>query len=455
MPITIDTPSTLRTTQATALDVRPDANRVQFARTMADVQAQTSIALNKIQGAINYLENLLRQANSNQFENLFITGPGGAVIGWIGTYQGYQGAWFKQLYVGATGPDTAPFFADVDGNVIIGKNGSISIQDQNEDEVGFIGVETEAQKVITAATNATPPVITINAHGYNNGDTVFLSGATGNTAINGYRLVKNVTPNTFEITNLAGVNIIGNGAYAGPGRAARYYAGGWFQAFAAGGTGFADAKIRSYVDGQLKITDALITLTDIANNGYIELNPSTGPSAIFRNTLTGIQTRIESGFITVENYITPAQDLTINPSSLLIRNPSLDPNVFLQAAFGGYGVVTVYDAAGSGTASMNGEFGRITGEYLNANTSLEVAGTQIVDAGLNAQNLTSVDSAAYLVGGTPGVSDSFTVVTAITPTTGSAVDSVDFIAQTTTSTTVVTGLSISTKSVDFTSGLFV
>lgn len=451
MPITIDTPATLRASQTTALDVRPDANRIQSSRDDTDLKAQIATAFNKVQGAIQYLENLLRAANSNQFENLFITGPGGAVIGWIGTYQGYQGAWFKQLYVGATGPDTAPFFADVDGNVIIGKNGSISIQDQNEDEVGYIGVETQAQKVITAATNTTPPVITINAHGYEDGDTVLISGATGNTNINGYRIVRNITVNTFEITDLAGVNIIGNGSYAGPGRAARYFAGGWFQSFAAGGTGFEDAKIRSYVDGTLKITDALITLVD--GTAYITLDPS-GPIATFGDTSGGgSQVRIEAGYITVET-LTPGNEYSEWQPSAIQMWPAGGLRTILIGSDPA-GIISATNAAQTTSAFLAGSTGTVGGDIVDAGTSLRVSGTEIVDATLNAQNLASIDSAAYLVSGTPGDTDSFSVVTNVTASTASAVDSVDFGASTTTSITVLTGLTLTTRTLDFTSGLFV
>jgi hypothetical protein len=65
---------------------------------------------------------------------------------------------------------------------------------------------------ITAATNATPIVITNNDHNLQNGDLVEITGVGGNTAANGIRTVANRTTNTFE---LAGS--VGNGAYTSGG----------------------------------------------------------------------------------------------------------------------------------------------------------------------------------------------------------------------------------------------
>ncbi len=73
-------------------------------------------------------------------------------------------------------------------------------------------------KLITAATNASPAVITIAAHGYSNGDIVSIVGALGNTAINGVFTVAGVTTNTFTLTDYdTGAAINGNGAWTSGG----------------------------------------------------------------------------------------------------------------------------------------------------------------------------------------------------------------------------------------------
>ncbi|MDE2097727.1 MAG: hypothetical protein KGL39_10800 [Patescibacteria group bacterium] len=72
---------------------------------------------------------------------------------------------------------------------------------------------------ITAATNATPTVITSNGHGLSNGMAVRIDGATGNTNINGTFIVGTVATNTFQIyptsQGTGGTAINGNGTFGG------------------------------------------------------------------------------------------------------------------------------------------------------------------------------------------------------------------------------------------------
>ena len=53
------------------------------------------------------------------------------------------------------------------------------------------GILTEAQKTITGATQADPVVITSNAHGYSNGDRVYITEVVGMTQLNNreYQLI--------------------------------------------------------------------------------------------------------------------------------------------------------------------------------------------------------------------------------------------------------------------------
>jgi hypothetical protein len=61
------------------------------------------------------------------------------------------------------------------------------------------GQVLEASKAITGTTNATPVVVTSNAHGYANGDEVFITG-TGIAALDNRNwIVANKTANTFEL----------------------------------------------------------------------------------------------------------------------------------------------------------------------------------------------------------------------------------------------------------------
>ncbi|MGP1254929.1 MAG: ubiquitin-activating E1 FCCH domain-containing protein [Kiloniellales bacterium] len=88
------------------------------------------------------------------------------------------------------------------------------------------GQIVEGAASISGATTANPVVIAATAHGYSNGDEVFISGVTGMTELNGRNFrVASVTTNTFELQDLAGVNIDGTGygAYVSGGQVQRVY----------------------------------------------------------------------------------------------------------------------------------------------------------------------------------------------------------------------------------------
>lgn len=69
---------------------------------------------------------------------------------------------------------------------------------------------------ITAASNATPIVITSTAHGLVTGDAVTVAAVGGNTAANGNWLVTKIDANTFSLDGS-----VGNGAYTSGGTAVR------------------------------------------------------------------------------------------------------------------------------------------------------------------------------------------------------------------------------------------
>jgi hypothetical protein len=75
--------------------------------------------------------------------------------------------------------------------------------------------------VITAASNATPIVITSNAHGLANGAAVQITDVGGNTAANGKFCAGSVATNTFSLfatsTGTGGAGVAGNGAYTSGG----------------------------------------------------------------------------------------------------------------------------------------------------------------------------------------------------------------------------------------------
>lgn len=81
---------------------------------------------------------------------------------------------------------------------------------------GTLALETvnwnQSTAAITAASNATPIVITSNGHGLANNDLVAIAGVGGNTAANGIWSIANIAANTFELEGSAG-----NGAYTSGG----------------------------------------------------------------------------------------------------------------------------------------------------------------------------------------------------------------------------------------------
>lgn len=85
---------------------------------------------------------------------------------------------------------------------------------------GFI---TNADTTITGITQADPGVVTDTAHGYSDGDEVFISGVVGMTEVNGKTfIVANKNANDFELTDVDGNNVDTSGftAYSSGGTAA-------------------------------------------------------------------------------------------------------------------------------------------------------------------------------------------------------------------------------------------
>lgn len=78
---------------------------------------------------------------------------------------------------------------------------------------------SNAVKSITGATNATPIVITTgSAHGFANGDIVFIDGVLGNTSANGIWQIASASGSNFNLVDpVSGINVVGSGAYTSGG----------------------------------------------------------------------------------------------------------------------------------------------------------------------------------------------------------------------------------------------
>ena len=75
---------------------------------------------------------------------------------------------------------------------------------------------TRGEVTISAATNANPIVCTSAGHGYKENTVVYLTGATGNTNVNGIRRIVSVDTDTFTLVDATtGANIAGNGTFGG------------------------------------------------------------------------------------------------------------------------------------------------------------------------------------------------------------------------------------------------
>ncbi|OZI23750.1 hypothetical protein CAL26_09985 [Bordetella genomosp. 9] len=84
----------------------------------------------------------------------------------------------------------------------------------------------EAPKTITNVSNALPAVVTAPAHGYSQGDTVYITGIAGQVALNGRKFfIGNVTSNTFSLFQLNGngMDTTGMPPYVAGGAALRVY----------------------------------------------------------------------------------------------------------------------------------------------------------------------------------------------------------------------------------------
>jgi len=80
---------------------------------------------------------------------------------------------------------------------------------------------------IAGATNASPSVVNVTAHGLSVGDVIFVVGTTGNTAINGLRKVATVPDSGhFTMTDFfTGSAVNGNGTTGGSPTATRVKSG--------------------------------------------------------------------------------------------------------------------------------------------------------------------------------------------------------------------------------------
>lgn len=183
---------------------------------------------------------------------------------------------------------------------------SAALVDLNTADVGI--------KAITGATNATPIVITATAHGFSNGDLVFVDGVGGNLSANGFWKIANVAANTFELTNpVSGANVVGSGAYTSGGYAVNYGP-------SASGDNWDDFDA-AVVGTKQNLTSPTVT-AGVADAADVTFTAVTGASveaiAIFRDTGTNSTSRMVA-FVTGKHIVTA--DATLTAGTALVVEP--------------------------------------------------------------------------------------------------------------------------------------
>jgi hypothetical protein len=137
--------------------------------------------------------------------------------------------------------------------------GSMNLNNVNT--LGAVATALPGPKAITAATNATPIVVTTAAaHGLTIGSTytVQIAGVKGNTAANGTFKAKAVTTTTFSLTTLAGANVSGNGAYTS--------GGGWMPSITAATNASPIVLTTSANHGMTVGTAYTVTISGVTGN---------------------------------------------------------------------------------------------------------------------------------------------------------------------------------------------
>jgi hypothetical protein len=429
-------------------------------------------AMRHIESVVNDLIRGLSSTVNGEFAQVVVTSPDtGEVIGWIGSAPegGHEGGWFKNLYVGGNSPVSAPLVADVSGRVtlvlgdaddqaylavldsggnpvvwagkngtnygmwadnlwvggtgpataplfsngtavIIGQNGSVSLRNTRGTEKGFLGISAEAPKTVTGAANNGAGLIrlTVATHGYETGDTVDVSSVGGVPNATGSWPITVITANTFDL-----VGSTFAGAYTAGGTVYRYYGGIWSETAAHGGTGFNDARFRVFADSSLRIgtaggsrmevspagdvalTDASLSVAGVSGGINYQVTISPSQVTIADNT-NNVITSLYGGAVKIDDNGTPGISANYGLNAAVLTAGSVVLQVLCDDTTGAS--ITATDTGGMTNMTLDFETG-------NANVAqLYIGGIVAIDSGRNG-DFASVDSSGgYEVGGVQVVS---------------------------------------------------
>ena len=279
MPLNTSQPAVISNQKLAGANV---SSQVQGLRQVGgQLAGYAASAFDQLQASINSLYSLLKQP-ANPLESFSVLDSSGALIAWAGSEVinnvSYEGIWAKMLYIGGNDASSAPFFTDSFGNVVIGNNGSVQIDNPLGQQEGFIGVNPDPALNVSAVTNVSGVIgiTTSSANTYVTGDAVItnLPGLSVGTG-------------AFAITVIDSTHFTLNGStyaagYSGSGTVFRYYGGVWTQTAAFGGTGFADAPFRVYANGEVLLmnnsggaTTTINNLPDVTGVAGIEVKDNT------------------------------------------------------------------------------------------------------------------------------------------------------------------------------------
>jgi hypothetical protein len=192
---------------------------------------------------------------------LYITSADGTA-GWIGSSGGYTGAWFPRCLIGGSSPATANFFADSFGNVVA----STVLVTDSSGTSGWIGSRNGysgawfKRVMIGGTSEATAQIVADSTGHVSISSSVSISG----TSLNGVIQAGGSSPLVSYFTVLDA----GNAMVVWAGRYASQY-GLWAREMWIGGTWPGDSKISASA-GAVVINGATFTLT--SNNIQVAIN---------------------------------------------------------------------------------------------------------------------------------------------------------------------------------------
>lgn len=222
------------------------------------------------------------------------------------------------------------------------------------------GAILEATKSITSVTNANPAVVTSAAHGYNNGDEVYISSAAGMTELNGrYYTVANKTANTFE---LSGINSTSYGVYSGSGLVARTYQIS---------TPYLEADLEEIQFTQSKDTLYLChndydprTLTRSAHTSWTLSTITFVDGPYLGNNTSGDSVVPDATGISLTPSATTGTGITITASGGMFLSTDVGRLVRIKhSSTWGYARITAYTSATQVTADVVNNFGATTASF--------------------------------------------------------------------------------------------